>query len=65
MTSRADLAADLPEPLAEGADTAQRSPGRCPLCTAAITRGQRYARLVPSGYPAHVTCISETAGTLA
>lgn len=65
MTSRTDLAAALPEPLAEAADTAQRSPGRCPLCSVAITRGQRYARLVPSGQVAHVSCISEAAGTLA
>lgn len=65
MTMTTAPASRLPEPLADGADTAQRPAGPCHLCGRGILRGQRYAQLVPSGLLAHVVCITRAAGTAA
>ncbi|WP_300611054.1 hypothetical protein [Trebonia sp.] len=54
------LGAQLPGPLAVDAATASTAAGPCHLCERAILRGERYARLVPSGRLAHLACIAQT-----
>jgi hypothetical protein len=54
----ANRAHEVPPPLAEGADTAARPMGPCPLCRRAILRGARFALVVPTGHAAHVVCIA-------
>ena len=51
----------LPAPLATDAATASVAAGPCALCQSAILRGQRYARLVPSGRLAHAHCVARMA----
>jgi hypothetical protein len=58
-------AVQLPAPLATGAAAASVAAGPCALCQHGILRGDRYARLVPSGRLAHLTCIAGNAGTAA
>lgn len=55
----------IPVPLVTDAATASTAAGPCHLCQRGIWRGQRYARLVPSGRLAHLVCIGRTAGTAA
>lgn len=52
------LGKQIPEPLATDAATARRPLGPCAACRCAILRGQRFARLVPGGQAAHVSCVT-------
>lgn len=58
MTANISADAKIPLPLAEDADTARRPMGSCALCGRAITRGVRFAHLVPGGEAAHVVCVA-------
>jgi len=52
------LAANL---LADDAATAKTSTRPCAVCRRRIGRGDRYARLVPSGKLAHLPCVAAAA----
>jgi hypothetical protein len=47
------------EVLAIDAVAATKSTARCCLCRRTVLPGERYARLVPTGQPAHLFCIGQ------